>query len=293
MWKLLKKTFDSWLDNDPFSHSAAIAYYTIFSFPALLIIMMTIASIFMEKATFESNVMDYLRTMLGENTANDLHVAMENTNLSYDGIWTFVVGGTVLLYAALRLFSQLQKTLNKIWGVKLARHVSFVKKVKRRAMALGVMLTVGFILAVSLFTTVLLTALGDWLKTHIPTYLMSLFHGLNLSFSFATITLLFTAILKLLPDVDIRWKHAAFGGVMSAFLFMLGEYAMGIYFNMAEPQSAYGAVGSIILFMMWVSYSTLILLFGAEFCKACATQNHEKVVPSDIAETDKNAQSIA
>lgn len=291
MWERVKHSVKSWLVHDPFASSAAISYYTIFSFPALLIILMAIASLLLDRDYVKDKLTEYLNTMVGAESTQTIMQAMENTALESQGVWAFVVGGGVLLYAAVRLFVQLQKVLNKIWGVKPAHEIGFQRRIIRRIISLGVMLAVGFVMLVSLLATMFLTALGQWITQLLEMKLQWLLLAMNFGLAFLTIALLFATILKMLPDARVRWRYALQGGAVAAFLFMIGQYGLGIYFDMAKPQSAYGVTGSIILFMLWVSYSCMILLYGAEFSKACADADGEKVQPAEGGELDTNSDA--
>lgn len=259
-----------WMDDDPFTHSAAIAYYTIFSLPALLIILMGIGSVFLENGRMEDEIVRYLEGSLGTEAAENIHQAMVNSLGTYDSGWAFLVGAVLLLMTSLRLFMQLQKALNVIWKTEAESDGAILKLIRQRLISFSVMVSFGFVLLVSLVVTTTLTALGEWLARYVPDYLLMVFHLVNWGLSLATITLIFTIIFKLLPDRFVPWKAAAAGGLASACLFVLGEYGLGIYFNIAEPQSAYGLAGSLILLMLWVSYSCVILFFGAQVSRSYA-----------------------
>lgn len=267
MLELLKKSIINWYNRDPFTRSAAISYYTIFSFPALLIILMSIANFFIDAHIVESNVVSYMATILGEDGAEQAFKIVDRVNLQENDRLILMFGVFMLFLTSLRLFMQLQKALNEIWETK-SEGFSIRQLIVRRALSFAVIISIGFVLLVSLLLTSMLTALGDWLAQHISVHIYAAFHVINLLFSWCVISSLFAVIIKMLPDRRIRMTDALRGGAISAGLFMLGQYLLNIYFSIAEPESAYGVSGSIILLMIWVSYSALILLFGAEFSKA-------------------------
>ncbi len=272
----LKTTFVSWWKRDPFTQSAAVAYYTIFSFPALMILYFATASMFVERQALQQDAYAFLSERFGQDSAGQFRSIIENTAPQDTSIWAFVVGGATLLYAGLRLFLQFQKALNYIWQVDESS-VNVKTVLARRAISFGVMLGIGFTLLSSMVVTSLISVLTKWLLTYLPEYFSVLLHGMNILISFGTITVMFAVLLKLLPDAYVRWRSAFAGAMLSAVLFILGQYAMGIYFSTARPDSAYGVTGSLILLMLWVSYSCVILLLGAEHSKTLMGQSSKAV----------------
>jgi len=267
MWKLFKQSIYTWYDNDPFTRSAAIAYYTIFSFPALLIIVMGIANTLIDQEVIKTSIIGTLGEFVGKDAAVETFQTIDRVNITPNNSLIFIFGAAMLVYTSLRIFLQLQTALNEIWRVN-TKEFKWKKLLLQRAYSFGLLVSIAFILIVSLLVTSALTALTEWIGLHISESLVVLLHLANIAVSFAIISFLFTLILKVLPDTHIQWRTAAVGGTMTAFLFLIGQYAMNIYFEMAKPESAYGVSGSVILLMLWVSYSTTILLFGAEFSKA-------------------------
>ncbi|MCF4099537.1 YihY/virulence factor BrkB family protein [Maritalea mediterranea] len=262
-----KAAVGRWWANDPFTQSAAIAYYTIFSFPALIILYLGLASFFMDEAAVRDQVFGFLRENFGRDAADTFRTIVANTAPSEESFLPFIVAGVVLIYAALRLFLQLQKALNYIWDINDSDVSSFRALVVRRLMSFAVMIGVLFVLAISLVITSTISTLTEWLIQRLPDMFALLAHAINLVLSLLIISLLFAVILKMLPDRDISWPHVAPGALVAAALFMLGEYGMGVYFGLVEPGSAYGVTGAIILLMIWVFYSSAVFLLGAEYAK--------------------------
>lgn len=275
MINLLKKSILNWYDNDPFTRSAAIAYYTIFSFPALIIVMMGIANSLIDKNIIETSIIGYLKKIIGKDAAVETFQIVDRVNINQNDNLIFIFGIIVILFTALRLFMQLQKGLNDVWDVETNKF-SWKRLLRQRAYSFGLMISISFLLIVSLVVTSSITALSDWMSNNISDQLQIFVHVINFVISFAIISFLFTLILKILPDIHIDWKVAIAGGFVTTILFLIGQYALSIYFDIAEPQSAYGVSGSIILLMLWVSYSSVILLFGAEFSKAYKELYYEK-----------------
>lgn len=263
----LKTSIINWWGRDPFTQSAAVAYYTIFSFPALMILYFATASIFVEQDQLQLQTDLYLSETFGANAAAQFGDIIENTAPKETDLWAFVIGGATLLFAGLKLFMQFQKALNHIWETDQTRLKGIKAIVVRRAVSFGVMLGIGFTLLVSFLMTSIVTFFTDWIMAHLPDYFAYLVHGINFLVSLSVITFMFALMLKELPDTDISWKHSLPGAFVAALLFILGQYMLGIYFSVAEPGSAYGVTGSLILMMLWVSYSCVILLLGAEVSK--------------------------
>ena len=272
-FSILKHAVISWWRNDPFTQSAAVAYYTIFSFPALVILYFALASFFLQESELQQQVFGALEGHFGKQATTTFQQIIEATAPEQTGFWPFALAGSILVYAALRLFMQLQKALNYIWRVDESRTTGFKTLIMRRVMSFAVMIGVLFVLASSLLLTSLISTLTAWLLQQLPDTFVYLTHGIHLMLSLLIISTLFTVILKKLPDIELAWNDVFPGALLAALLFMLGEYLLGVYFGTARPASAYGVTGSIILLMIWVSYSCCILLLGAEYSKALHEQN--------------------
>lgn len=267
MISLLVKTFKNWIKDDPFTHSAAAAYYSIFSLPGLLIIIMSLAAIFFDQQQVEDLVLEQIKGSLGSETANSIKNIVEETQSSNRDIWRLLIGIATLLFGATGLFAHLQRSLNKIWEVEIKKSVNIFKLVKNRLISFSIILIIGFLLLISLSLTAALTIFGEWLDTYFSSEWEFILYPLNVIISFLIVSTLFSAIFKILPDVIVPWKSAIMGGIVSSIFFTFGENALNIYFELVEPQSSFGAAGSLILLMLWVSYSCMIVLIGAEFSK--------------------------
>lgn len=274
----LKRAVQSWWAHDPFTQSAAVAYYTIFSFPALLILYFASASLFVEKEELHGQTNAFLSQTFGAASAEQFGNIIQNTAPNDTSNIAFVIGGCTLLYAGLRLFLQFQKALNNIWGINNAYKGKFTTMLIRRAVSFGVMGGIGITLVASLLLTSSIHLLAGWLATEIHPSFDTILHLTNLGVSFVTISIMFMLVLKILPDRPVQFRHALYGAMLSAALFILGEFLLGIYFNAARPDSAYGVTGSIILLMLWVSYSCIILLLGAELSKILSDHDESKAV---------------
>lgn len=267
LYKMISTTAKRWFSDDPFTLSASVSYYAVFSLPGLLIMIMAVGSIAFEKQEIEQALLQHVTDIMGENVADSVGTILKETRQDNRNFWAFVVGGLTLAFGATGLFAQLQKALNVIWDVEFKDTRGIGKFMLNRLISFGMVVTLGFLLLISLVATAMLSVLNGWLSVNLPSYFIYIIHSFNLFTSFTFCLFIFSMIFKILPDTKIMWRSAFAGGVVSTVLFMLGEYAIKMYFETAEPQSTFGAAGSIILLMLWASYSCLLLLFGAQFSR--------------------------
>lgn len=221
--------------------------------------------------------------MIGSNTAKDIEAIIANASVHKDFTFTSMVGIFTLIFGATGVFYQLQQTLNLIWEVKPEPKRKLLKMVVDRLFSFGLILAVGFLLLVSLILSTLLSVLSNWVAVYFSDIFNIVFRLIDFTFSLGVITLLFAAIFKFLPDAVIPWRYVWIGALVTALLFVLAKLALGFYFSHSDPASAYGAAGTVILIMLWVSYAGLILLFGAEFTRIYADACGEKIKPVDFA----------
>lgn len=283
-WELIRDTAIKWNDREPFTNSAIIAYYTIFSLPGLLVIVINIAGYFYGTDEVTQDVTNDIGALTGGgDTAEDIRGIISNASASQGSTWASIIGIATLLYGATGIFYQVQQILNKMWEVKPQAKQKFLKLLKDRLFSFGLVLAVGFLLLVSLVLSTILSAFSTWVSSHLSESLNFLFKTIDILISLGMITLLFAAIYKFLPDAKVRWRYVWGGAFLTSILFVAAKFALGFYFGKSNPASTYGAAGSIVLIMLWVSYAGLILLFGAEFTKVYADRFAPPVPPSDHA----------
>jgi membrane protein len=280
---LLKETAIKWISRDPFRNSTVIAYYTIFSMPGLLVIIINIAGYFFGDEAVTQKISGQVGALIGADTAKTVEAIIARASQHKDFTLSSLIGIATLIFGANGVFYQLQQTLNLVWEVKPQPKQMFVKLVMDRVFSFGLILAVGFLLLVSLVLSTMLTALSDWVATYLSDQLNIVFRLLDVSLSLAVITFLFAAIFKFLPDADIEWKDVWIGALVTAVLFVLAKFGISLYFANADPASTYGAAGSIILIMLWVTYAGMILLFGAEFTRVYAEHCGTRIKPAEFA----------
>jgi membrane protein len=279
-WPLVKQTFNEWNEREPFNNAIIIAYYTIFSLPGLLVIIINVAGYFFDSAVVTEQITGQVQGMIGGNTAKDVEAIIEVSNKSEGTTLASILAVATLLFGATGVFYQTQQILNKMWEVQPKPKQKVLKLVRDRVFSFGLILVVGFLLLVSLVLSAGLTALSDWISAHISEAFVAVFKVVDLMVSIGIVTLLFAAMYKFLPDAKIQWKDVWIGAFVTAILFVIAKFALGLYFGNTDPGSAYGAAGSIILIMLWVTYAGMILLFGAEFTKVYANRYGHKVQPA-------------
>jgi len=284
IYGITKTAFNKWWSKDPFRESAVIAYYSIFSLPGLLVVITTLAGYFFGRDVANIHVTDQISSVLGADTAQQIKIMIEKASNNSTSIWATVVGVVTIIFGATGVFAQFQKSLNNIWEVKIDVSKSGIWNIiKVRFLSFGIIVSVAFILIVSLVISATLSAFGNWLSGHFSETFAIVLQVLNSIISLFILAVLFALMFKIFPDAKIKWKHVWIGAVVTAFLFEIGKFCLGLYFGKLKPGTGYGAAESIILIMLWVSYSSMIVFYGAEFTRAYANLYSSKVAPSEIA----------
>ena len=283
---IFKTTFKEWNEKDPFRQSAVIAYYAIFSIPGLLVLIIAIAGYFFGPDTVNQNLIAQITETIGKESAMQIKDMLEKSTSEKSTTWGSIIGISVLLIGATGVFVELQKTLNLIWHVKVKPQNGYWLILKSRLFSFGLILAIAFLLIISLVISTALVAMSSWIKVDTSEFMIVVFEIINFIISLVVISLLFAMIFKILPDAKIEWKHVWLGSLVTGILFTIGKTALSYYFGKAEPASVYGAAGSIILILLWVSYSSMILFFGAEFTATFAKKYSGIVPPSDIAKVE-------
>jgi len=275
MLEVVKDAFSSWLKNSPFTQSAAAAYFAVFALPGLLIIVMSITTFFLDEQLVRTQIQNYIGNFIGEDLADSVQSIIDRARIKGNGIWTLVIGGSVLLFGASGLFNQLKRSFNSIWGVEVRRETSILWAFTNRFVAISVAVMLGFLLLMSMYLSAALKLFGNWLSAQFPD--LEFISALEISASFFTISILFTLMFKILPDIYIKLRYAFFSGMFCSFLFMLGEIGFTKALEIFSPQSVFGAAGSIVLLMLWVNYGCMILQLGAELIKAIMLKHEDDI----------------
>lgn len=286
--KLLKMTFNGWNDKDPFRQSAVIAYYAVFSIPGLLVLVISIAGYFFGDDSVNKNILEQISATMGSETAIQISEILIKSTQSKSSFWGSFIGIVILLAGSTAVFVELQKTLNLIWHVEVIPKKGVFTILKARLFSFGLILAIAFLLMVSLVVSTGLSSMGSWMRTYTYGYMIPFFNVLNFVLSLAVISILFALMFKILPDAKIKWKHVWLGSIVTGILFTIGQTVLAYYFSTANPASVYGVAGSVILILLWVSYSSMILFFGAEFTATYAKIYSGVVAPTEIAKVDSS-----
>lgn len=280
---LLKETYTSWMADDPFRLSAIVAYYTVLALPALLVIIINVVGSIWGIDIVQGNLTDEFSSALGSDAAKAIESIIGETQGSDKNLISTIIGIGTLLFGATGVFYQLKISLNEIWKIKTNPNAKIWKIITDRALSFAFVLVIGFLLLVSFIVTTAISALNNYIREVLPDVLLYLAYILDFTLSIGIISILFALMFKYLPDAKIKWKTVWIGAILTAVLFVVGKLLLGIYFGQADPGSTYGAAGSIILILLWVSYSSLILFFGAEFTYVFAKRYGDGIEPKSIS----------
>lgn len=290
--RLLKTAFKTWWAKDPFRESAVIAYYAIFALPGLLVMIIALAGYFFGRDAVNEHLAKEITATMGADTAEQIKIMTAKASEIKNSVWATIIGVFTIVLGATGVFAQFQKSLNIIWEVKADETKSGIwNLIKVRLFSFGLIVSIAFILIVSLVISTMLSAFGNWLSGQFSDSLLVILLVINLILSFLIITILFALMFKFLPDAKIKWRHVWVGSLVTAFLFEMGKFGLGLYFGKADPGSGYGAAGSVILILLWASYSSMIVFYGAEFTKAYAKLKDGNIPPpAKVAVKVKNRQ---
>lgn len=288
-----KSTFKELTDDDVPTLAAAIAYYTVFSLPPLLVIIVAVAGAVFGPETVTQAITDQIGSVVGPEGRRAVGTMIENASGVGSGIGGKLAGIAALLFGATGAFAQLQKALNRAWEVEEATEGGGIKEViLKRVLSFGMVLTIAFFLLVSMVISGALAYVDTAASSVAGDGLAGAgVQVLNFVISLAVIGGLFAVLFKYLPDAEIAWRDALVGGAVTAVLFTIGKTAIGIYLGTSDPGSAFGAAGSLALLLVWIYYSALILLVGAEFTQAWAVQMGGGVRPDDPDAPEGNRKS--
>lgn len=265
LWWLLKETVSSWIDDYAPSMGAALAYYTMFSLAPLLLIVIAVAGLVFGRDAAQGEVFTQLRDLMGDEGAVAVQGLLKSASEPATGTLAIVLGGLALFIGATTVFGELQTSLDRIWRAPSLKTGSGIwTLIRERLLSFGMILTIGFLLLVSLVLSAALAALGKWWNPNFRGW-EALLHVANFVLSFVIITVLFALIYKILPRVRIAWRDVWIGAAVTSVLFAIGKFAIGLYLGKSGIVSGFGAAGSIVLLLVWVYYSAQIFLLGAEF----------------------------
>ncbi|HLG33778.1 MAG TPA: YihY/virulence factor BrkB family protein [Bacteroidia bacterium] len=277
---LLKETFTEFINDNGMKLSAALSYYTVFSLPPLLIIIISLCGFFFGADAVRGEIFWQINGLVGNSAALQIQETIRNVSLSNSNTFVTTIGVIVLLVGASGVFAEIQGSINYIWGIEAKPNRSIIRFLKNRLMSFSMIGTAGFLLMVGLIINSLMVVLLKRLIVYLPDLNVNFYYTINTIILFIIITILFTMIFKTLPDGKVILRDCIIGAAFTAILFMFGKFAIGAYLGSSGIASVYGAAGSVILILVWVYYSAIILYFGAEFTKVYAHTHGKKIIPN-------------
>jgi len=282
--KLLKLTVEEWLQDKAPQLGAALAYYTVFSLAPLILVLLAIVGVIFrdDPAGAWSKLTEQMSYFLDKSAVQMVENIAEKASQPGKSTLATIIGVTLALFGASGVFGQLQDALNRVWGVKAKPGLGIWGFLRTRFLSFAMVAGVCFLLLVSLAIEALLKGFSHYIQSVMPGGL-TIAVSVYLIFDFAVITTLFAIIFKILPDVKTRWRDMWVGAVMTAVFFLIGKWALGLYLGSGTAASAYGAAGSLITLLLWIYYSSQILLFGAEFTQVYASEFGSPIEPDKYA----------
>ena len=284
--RLLKETIQAWQADKASRLAAAVAYYTIFSLAPLLIIAVAIAGAIFGAEAAQGEIVGQIQDLVGKEGATVIETAIKNAHQPEISSFASLISVGVLLFGASGVFAELQDALNTVWNVKAKPNQGIIYFLRKRILSFCAVLGIGFLLLFSLIISAILSALSK--------YIPDLFFGaglfwqiLNQVVSLGLISCSFALMFKLLPDVKIKWRDVWVGAIITAILFTIGKFSLGLYLARSSFSSTYGAAGSLVIILAWVYYSAQIIFLGAEFTQVYSKRYGSPIIP------DKHAVSVA
>lgn len=292
--KVITETVKEWQEDQAARLAAAMAYYTTFSLAPLLVLVLAITGLFGGRDAAQGLVMNQVEDLVGPEGREFVGSMIENASYSSTGLVASILGGVTLLIGALGAFNELQNALNRIWDVEPKPIKGWGKRVLdfifKRLLSFSILLGIGFLLLVSLVVSAGLSAINEYLAA-IPALSTVILQALNLVISIGLITLLFALIFKFIPDVEISWNNVWLGAFITAVLFAIGKFLIGLYLGSSDVGTTFGAAGSMALIMIWVYYSSQILFLGAEFTQVYSKVTGEQPRPDQHAVEGKRKRN--
>jgi membrane protein len=268
IWSLMWDAANDWLDHRASRTGAALAFYTVFSLAPVLILSIAIAGFVFGEAAARGEIVGQIGDLVGPQGAQLVQSVLQNAGRPGAGFIPTVVSIATLILGANTALAELKTGLDQTWNVPPEKRTGFWYSVRTRLLSVGLILSLGFLLLVSLVISAALTALEKFSRGEM--FINTVLTWINFLFAFVLVTALFATIYKVLPSVKIAWRDVTIGSLVTAFLFTLGKFAIGVYIGNSGVASTYGAAGSVVLILIWVYYSAQILLYGAEFTRAFA-----------------------
>jgi membrane protein len=280
---LIIASIKAFIEDRALTMSAALAYYTVFAMAPLLIMLISLASLFYGEDAINRKLFQEINGLVGNQAALQIQDIIRKISLQNNSTFAVIIGVITLFVGATGVFIEMQDSINQIWRVKAKPKKGWKKMLINRVLSFSMIISLGFLLIASLIVNGLILALSDQLSQYFPSLTILVINIFNVGLTFIIISALFAVIFKFLPDVEIDWKDVRIGAFFTVTLFIVGKFLIGIYIEKVGPGSAYGAAGSIIVILVWVYYTSAILYFGVEFTQVYSECYGGKIKPASYA----------
>jgi membrane protein len=278
-WTVIKQTGVRWSDDHAARLAAALAFYTVLSLAPLLVLTVAVAGFFFGEEAARGQIAGQLAGIVGEQAGKGIQTLLTHANEPEEGIFGSILGIATLIFGASAVFGELQSALNEIWDVEPRPGRGILGFLRDRIFSFSLVLGVAFLLLVSLVISAVLSAMGKFFSSTLPGGEL-LWQLLNAGISFAVITSLFAVLLRVVPDIKVPWKGIWPGAAVTALLFTIGKFALGLYLGRASVASPYGAAGSVVVLVIWVYYAAQIVFLGAEFTREYVLARGMEIKPA-------------
>ncbi|WP_209331769.1 YihY/virulence factor BrkB family protein [Lunatimonas salinarum] len=297
-FQILKDSVQDFGSSYSMTFAASTAFYTIFSLPALLIIVLHIAATFYSKTEVREELLNQVGSLIGEESIQTLDQIMQNVTIGNQVFWSQLIGIGILVFSATTVFVSLQNSINHIWHIKPKPERGLLKFVINRFLSFSMVATIGFLLLVSLVLDAVIVVVLNYFSYLIDREMLFFASLVNFVLAQALMVLIFGLMYKILPDAKVRWRDVWLGAFVTMLLFGLGKYLIGVYMGNAEVGSYYGTAGSLVVILVWVYYSVVIFLFGAQITYYIAENVGGNVTPIsqavkiEMVELDENGKYV-
>lgn len=280
---LLKLTFNEFLDDNVLKLSASLSYFTVFSMAPMLFLIINFLGAFYGTEAVEGRLFFQLQKLVGSSAASQIQEMIASVHLKDESTFGTIIGAVILLVGATGVFTEIQSSINYIWSIRAVPKKGWLKFLINRLVSFSLIISLGFLMLVSLLVNALMDALGERLTSIFSEGTFYLMYAVNIAIIFVTISFFFTVIYKVLPDAKIHWKDAAKGAMFTTVLFLGGKFLIGYYIGNSQTTAIYGAAASLVILLTWIYYTSVILYFGAEFTKVYALQRGHGIQPHSNA----------
>lgn len=278
-----KELFTNYGKDDAFTLGASLAYYTVFSFAPMLVVMISAASIFVGREAVTGQLYNQLNGLLGADAAENLQAIVENAYQTGDSLWATVIGIGTLLFAATTVFNALKTSLNRVWEIESRPDSSIKAFVFDRVLSFGMVLVLGFMLLVTLVVNAVVTGFVEDIAARIGIVGPGLLQAFTLAVDLSLTAAIFGLLFRFLPDARARWRDIWVGAFFTSALFLLGKVLIGIYIGNSDFSNTYGAAAALITLLVWTYYNSQIIFLGAEFTFVWAKWQGHPIRPGEKA----------